>query len=209
MAFRMRDVSVSTPVAVFVSRHDHCLLDLLWRWRRGELPVEIVQVVSNPPRPGRRCRVVGVPYAQIPMSRETKAAVEQRQLELIAGRVALVVLARYMPILSGDFLRRADAPVINVHRSFLTAFAGAGPYERAKERGVKLIGATAHYATEDLDEGPSSSRTSCGSRIGRPSPSSPAAARTSSARSSPARSPGIARTACSSTTGRRSSSDHP
>jgi formyltetrahydrofolate deformylase len=88
------------------------------------------------------------------VTRATKADAEQRQLDLLAGRVDLVVMARYMQILSGDLLERIGVPVINIHHSFLPAFAGAGPYERAKERGVKLIGATAHYATEDLDEGP-------------------------------------------------------
>ncbi|WP_445186341.1 formyltetrahydrofolate deformylase [Pseudonocardia sp. Cha107L01] len=154
MTFRLRDVSVPPRVAVFVSRYDHCLLDLLWRWRRGELPIDIVQVVSNHPDLEVEVAGFGVPYEHIPVTRATKADAEQRQLDLLAGRVDLVVMARYMQILSGDLLERIGVPVINIHHSFLPAFAGAGPYERAKERGVKLIGATAHYATEDLDEGP-------------------------------------------------------
>jgi formyltetrahydrofolate deformylase len=154
MQFRLHDVSVPARVALFVSRHDHCLLDLLWRWRRGELPIEVVQVVSNHPDLAGDVAAFDVPYAHIPVTGPTKAEAERRQLELLAGRVDLVVLARYMQILSGDFLHRVGVPVINIHHSFLPAFAGAGPYERAKERGVKLIGATAHYATEDLDEGP-------------------------------------------------------
>jgi formyltetrahydrofolate deformylase len=95
-----------------------------------------------------------VPFEHVPVTRATKPLTERRQLELLAGRVDLIVLARYMQILSGDFLDRVGVPVINIHHSFLPAFAGAGPYERARQRGVKLIGATAHYATEDLDEGP-------------------------------------------------------
>jgi formyltetrahydrofolate deformylase len=137
-------------VALFVSRYDHCLLDLLWRARRGELPMSVVQVVSNHPDLEADVAAFGVPFAHVPVTRATKRDAEQRQLDLLAGRVDLVVLARYMQVLSGDFLDRVG----NIHHSFLPAFAGAGPYERAKQRGVKLIGATAHYATEDLDEGP-------------------------------------------------------
>ncbi|WP_311931743.1 formyltetrahydrofolate deformylase [Microbispora sp. H11081] len=152
--FRFRDASAPTRVALFVSRYDHCLLDLLWRTRRGELPVEVCQVVSNHPDLAGTVASFGVPYEHIPVTGDTKEEAEQRQLDLLRGRVDLIVLARYMQILSGSFLKRAGVPVINIHHSFLPAFPGAGPYERAKERGVKLIGATAHYATEDLDEGP-------------------------------------------------------
>ena len=152
--FQFRDAAATTRVAVFVSRYDHCLLDLLWRTRRAELPMEVVQVVSNHPDLAADVAGFGVPFERIPVTRATKPEAEQRQLELLRGTVDLVVLARYMQILSADFLDRIGVPVINIHHSFLPAFAGAGPYERAKERGVKLIGATAHYATEDLDEGP-------------------------------------------------------
>ena len=103
----------------------------------------------------RWCLTFGIPFAHIPVTAETKAVAEERQLDLLRARgVELIVLARYMQTLSGDFLVRAGAPVINIHHSFLPAFAGAGPYSQAKQRGVKLIGATAHYATEDLDDGP-------------------------------------------------------
>ena len=152
--YRFRDASAATRVAVFVSRYDHCLLDLLWRTRRGELPIDVVQVVSNHPDLATDVAGFGVPFEHTPVTRETKSAAEGRQLELLRDRVDLVVMARYMQILSADFLERIGVPVINIHHSFLPAFAGAGPYERAKDRGVKLIGATAHYATEDLDEGP-------------------------------------------------------
>ncbi|GJF02108.1 formyltetrahydrofolate deformylase [Pseudonocardia sp. D17] len=152
--YRFREVAVPTRVALFVSRYDHCLLDLLWRARRGELPIDVVTVVSNHPDLADDVASFGVPFEHVPVTRATKPQAEQRQLDLLRGRVDLVVLARYMQILSGDFLDRVGVPVINIHHSFLPAFAGAGPYERARERGVKIIGATAHYATEDLDEGP-------------------------------------------------------
>ncbi|MEU8205164.1 formyltetrahydrofolate deformylase [Streptosporangium sp. NPDC049046] len=152
--FRFRAASVPTRVALFVSRYDHCLLDLLWRARRGELPIEVCQVVSNHPDLAEEVSSFGVAFEHIPVTRATKPEAERRQLDLLKGNVDLVVLARYMQILSGDFLDRIGVPVINIHHSFLPAFAGAGPYEQAKERGVKIIGATAHYATEELDEGP-------------------------------------------------------
>ena len=152
--FHLRDASSTTRVALFVSRYDHCLLDLLWRARRGELPISVVQVVSNHPDLEADVAAFGVPFAHIPVTRATKGDAEQRELDLLAGRVDLVVLARYMQVLSGDFLARVGVPVINIHHSFLPAFAGAGPYERARQRGVKLIGATAHYATAELDAGP-------------------------------------------------------
>jgi formyltetrahydrofolate deformylase len=152
--FQLRDTSRPARVAIFVSRYDHCLLDLLWRVRRGELPASIVQVISNHPDLRADVAAFGVPFEHIPVTKQTKPESERRQLELLSGRVDLVVLARYMQILSGWFLGKVNVPVINIHHSFLPAFAGAGPYERARERGVKLIGATAHYATEDLDEGP-------------------------------------------------------
>jgi formyltetrahydrofolate deformylase len=153
-AFRFRDATAITRVAVFVSRYDHCLLDLLWRTRRNELPIDVVQVVSNHGDLALDVAGFGVPFEHIPVTKETKPVAEQRQLKLLRGRVDLVVLARYMQILSADFLDQIGVPVINIHHSFLPAFAGARPYEKAKDRGVKLIGATAHYATKDLDEGP-------------------------------------------------------
>ncbi len=152
--FRFRAAAAPTRVALFVSRYDHCLLDLLWRARRGELPIEVSQVVSNHPDLADEVASFGAAFEHVPVTRATKPAAEQRQLDLLRDRVDLVVLARYMQVLSGDFLDRVGVPVINIHHSFLPAFAGAGPYEQAKERGVKLIGATAHYATEELDEGP-------------------------------------------------------
>jgi formyltetrahydrofolate deformylase len=154
MQWRLEPATRRKRVAIFVSRYEHCLLDLLWRWRRDELHMDIVAVVSNHPDLEAEVAAFGVPYHHIPVTSGTKSQAEQRQLDLLAGKVDLVALARYMQILSGDFLARIGAPVINIHHSFLPAFAGSQPYMRAHDRGVKLIGATAHYATEDLDEGP-------------------------------------------------------
>jgi len=155
MRFHINDASRPKRVAIMVSRYDHCLLDLLWRARRGELDMEIGLVVSNWPDLAAEVDRFGVPYEHVPVTRDTKPQAEARELELMGGGAFdLIVLARYMQVLSADFLDRIGTPIINIHHSFLPAFAGAGPYERAKERGVKLIGATAHYVTEDLDEGP-------------------------------------------------------
>jgi formyltetrahydrofolate deformylase len=141
-------------MAIFVSRHDHCLLDLLWRRRRGELDAEILAVISNHPDLEAEAEAAGVPFHHVPVEAADKGRAEDRLIELLDGRAELVVLARYMQILSGGFLERLAAPVINIHHSFLPAFPGANPYRRAHDRGVKLIGATAHYVTEQLDEGP-------------------------------------------------------
>ncbi len=142
-------------VAVFCSKEPHCLYDLLLRQRLGELPGEIVLVVSNHEDARPAADYFGVPFVVTPVTRENKADAEAKQLELLTERgIDLVVLARYMQILSPEFVERWRGRVINIHHSFLPAFAGARPYHQAKARGVKLIGATAHYATEDLDEGP-------------------------------------------------------
>jgi formyltetrahydrofolate deformylase len=141
-------------IAILVSRHDHCLVELLWRWRRGELDADVVAVISNHRDLEQETLAAGVPYHHIPVEKGHKARAEERMLELLAGNVDLLVLARYMQVLSGDFLARVAIPAINIHHSFLPAFAGADPYRRAREQGVKLIGATAHYVTEQLDDGP-------------------------------------------------------
>lgn len=145
-----------TPrMAVFVSKQGHCLWDMLSRVESGEWNVQIPLIISNHPRFEAAARQFDIPYHHIPMSAETKAQQERRQLDLLAEHnVDLVVLARYMQILSPTFLDGFGKPIINIHHSFLPAFAGARPYHRAYERGVKIIGATAHYATADLDEGP-------------------------------------------------------
>jgi formyltetrahydrofolate deformylase len=152
--YKLIDAKRRKKVALFVSRYDHCLLDLLWRWRRGELDMDVIAVVSNHPDLQEEVARFGVPYHHIPVTKDNKTDAEQAQIDLLAGEAELVIMARYMQVLSADFLQRIGCPVINIHHSFLPAFAGAGPYQRAHDRGVKLIGATAHYATEDLDEGP-------------------------------------------------------
>jgi formyltetrahydrofolate deformylase len=154
MTWRLWDTAVKKRVAILVSRYDHCLLDLLWRIRRGELEAETVLVASNHPDLREEVEVFDLPYHHVPVDRDDKPAAEEKLLELLDGSCDFVVLARYMQILSGDFLERVGVPIINIHHSFLPAFAGRDPYARAKERGVKLIGATAHYVTEELDAGP-------------------------------------------------------
>ena len=141
-------------ITILVSRHDHCLLDLLWRWRRDELDGDVVAVISNHEDLRHETEAAGVPYHHVPVPADGKPEAEAAMLDLLAGRADLLVLARYMQVLSGDFLERLSMPAINIHHSFLPAFAGANPYRQARERGVKLIGATAHYVTAQLDDGP-------------------------------------------------------
>ena len=142
-------------VAVFVSKYDHCLYDLLLRERSGELEGDIVLVVSNHPDLEPVAQQFGLPFHVFPITADTKADQEAREIELLhSSQIDLVVLARYMQVLTGDFISRFPSRIINIHHSFLPAFIGGRPYHQAHERGVKLIGATAHYATTDLDEGP-------------------------------------------------------
>ena len=141
--------------AVFVSKADHCFHDLALRWRAGEFSGELVAVVGNHPDLGDAAKIYGLPFFHVPITGSTKAEAEARQLGLLREfKVDLLILARYMQVLSGEFLEAGQRPVINIHHSFLPAFAGGRPYHQAHARGVKLIGATAHYATRDLDEGP-------------------------------------------------------
>ncbi len=141
-------------VALWCSRQDHCLLDLLWRWRAGELKCDVVLVLSNHPDLEPVARQFGLPFLHVPVTADTKAAAEALQLEALRERgVELVVLAKYMQVLSDGFIQ-AFPSIINIHHSFLPAFAGAMPYHQAHARGVKVIGATAHYVTPDLDAGP-------------------------------------------------------
>jgi formyltetrahydrofolate deformylase len=154
MEWYLHDAAQPKRVAILVSREDHCLLDLLWRWRRGELHCDIPLVISNHLDSADDVATFGVRYEHVPVAKGEKPAAEAKMLELLSGQFDVVVLARYMQILSGDFLGGVGCPVINIHHSFLPAFAGADPYRRAKERGVKVIGATAHYVTEELDAGP-------------------------------------------------------
>jgi formyltetrahydrofolate deformylase len=153
MEHRFSESSERRRVAIMVSREDHCLSDLLWRWRSGELGAEVTAVVSNHPEHAGQVEQLGLPFHHVPVEPAKRGEAEESVLGLI-GAVDLLVLARYMQILSAEFLERLDAPAINIHHSFLPAFVGADPYGRAHERGVKLIGATAHYVTEELDAGP-------------------------------------------------------
>lgn len=141
-------------VAIFASREEHCLEELLWRWEAGDLRADIVMVVSN--HPDLEAVVAGrdIPFYYVPVMPNRKQEAEQAQLALLEGRADLVVLARYMQILSGDFVRHWPNRIINIHPSFLPAFPGPQAYEQAYRRGVKLIGATAHYVAEELDAGP-------------------------------------------------------
>jgi formyltetrahydrofolate deformylase len=155
MRWELKLSSVKPRMAIFVSKFDHCLADLLYRWQAGELYCEIPIIVSNHPDTHWLAEAYKVPFRHLAVTKETKAEVEAAQLALLdAHRVDFIVLARYMQVLSADFIRHYPNRIINIHHSFLPAFHGAKPYHRAYERGVKLIGATSHYVTEVLDDGP-------------------------------------------------------
>jgi formyltetrahydrofolate deformylase len=142
-------------VAIFVSKYDHCLVDLLYRHHAGELACDIPLIISNHPDAKRQADFYGIPFHVIPVAAGNKAEAERKQIALLREHgVELIVLARYMQILSADFVRAFPQRIINIHHSFLPAFIGAKPHQKAFERGVKLIGATAHYVSETLDEGP-------------------------------------------------------
>lgn len=157
MAASVRFADERIPLGVLASRQPHCLADLLMRWSAGELPADLRVVVSNHPDHRDLCESLGVPYVHLPVGATPadKAIQERAVLDTLAEHgVELVVMARYMQILSPRFIAAHPNRVINIHHSFLPAFVGANPYRQAHDRGVKLIGATAHYATDDLDEGP-------------------------------------------------------
>jgi formyltetrahydrofolate deformylase len=155
MRLNVADENKKKRVCLFVSKFDHCLYDILLRHRAGELRCEIPLIISNHPDLQRTAEQFDVDYHHIPKSRETKPEQEVRELALIDEyKVDLIVLARYMQVLSDEFVRKHEHKIINIHHSFLPAFVGGKPYHQAHERGVKLIGATAHYATAELDEGP-------------------------------------------------------
>ncbi|MDR1627141.1 MAG: formyltetrahydrofolate deformylase [Spirochaetia bacterium] len=142
-------------IAIFVSKLDHCLYDLLLRTREGELRGDIAMIVSNHEELAPVAEYFGVPFHVIPVTARTKAAAEARELELLrAEKIDLVILARYMQVLGGAFVAEFENRIINIHHSFLPAFVGAKPYHQAFERGVKIIGATSHYVTPELDQGP-------------------------------------------------------
>lgn len=151
----LRDESVRKRVLIMVSKFDHCLGDLLYRWKNGELAIDLPLVVSNHFDCQELVACHGIPFVHLPVAPATRAAAEQRLVELVdEHRVDVVVLARYMQILSDRFATRLYGQIINIHHSFLPSFKGAKPYHQAHERGVKIIGATAHYVTPELDEGP-------------------------------------------------------
>jgi formyltetrahydrofolate deformylase len=155
MRYEVRPSCRRTGVAILVSKQDHCLADLLQRHKRDELHIDIPVIISNHDTCAGWAELFKIPFFVCPVTKETKLQQEQQVLSLLKDhRVELVVMARYMQILSANFLSRVGCPVINIHHSFLPAFSGANPYRQAYDRGVKIIGATAHYATDDLDEGP-------------------------------------------------------
>ncbi|HEY7723810.1 MAG TPA: formyltetrahydrofolate deformylase, partial [Anaeromyxobacteraceae bacterium] len=153
MEWSLRAAGDRKRVAILVSRQDHAMLELLWQWRRGDLHCEIGPVVSNHPDLRDAAESQGVAFHHVPNTPQIRAAAEKQMLELLGG-VDLVVLARYMQIVSPAFVDRFPSRIINVHHSFLPAFAGADPYRQAYDRGVKIVGATAHYVTAELDAGP-------------------------------------------------------
>jgi len=155
MSWELHESAHQPEIVVLVSREGHCLNDLLYRWRSGYLPGRIAAVASNHPDLERLTAPYDVPFHHLPVTPDTRAEQEQQILDLVAATGAeLVVLARYMQILSGTLCDAPPGRIINIHHSFLPSFRGGKPYEQAFERGVKLIGATAHYVTADLDEGP-------------------------------------------------------
>jgi len=154
MEWRLVPATDRKKVAVLVSKQDHALLELLWSWKRGDLRADVTIVISNHPDLRSAVEPFGVLFEHVPNTRETRAAAEARMLELLDGRADLLVLARYMQILSPELTARFANRIINIHHSFLPAFAGADPYRQAHDRGVKIVGATAHYVTAELDAGP-------------------------------------------------------
>ncbi len=155
MEWSLSDSARRPNVALFVSKYDHCLADLLYRHRSGELACEIPLIISNHPDVQSLVDFYRIPLEVVPVTKENKSAAEKRQLELLAPlKIDLIVLARYMQVLSPDFIRQYPHRIINIHHSFLPAFVGGKPHHQAYQRGVKLVGATSHYVTEVLDDGP-------------------------------------------------------
>ena len=141
--------------AIFVSKYDHCIQDILWRQNMGEFEIEIPLIISNHPDLEPLAQQYGIPFRVFPINKENKAEQEDRELELLKEKqIDTIILARYMQILSPEFVSKYPSRIINIHHSFLPAFVGSKPYNQAYERGVKIIGATSHYVTADLDEGP-------------------------------------------------------
>lgn len=155
MSVQFHQASVLPKIAIMVSKYDHVLMELLWRYQRHEIPAEIVMIISNHEDLRQAVAPFGIPFHVIPVTSATKPEAEAQAIALMeSAKVDCVVLARYMQILSGDFISHFPHKIINIHHSFLPAFIGANPYQQAFSKGVKLIGATAHYVTQDLDMGP-------------------------------------------------------
>ncbi|MFC5446765.1 formyltetrahydrofolate deformylase [Paenibacillus aestuarii] len=154
MEWSLSLASQKKRLAIFVSKEDHALLELLWHWRAGDLNADIAMVISNHPDMRELVEPFGIPYHHIPVTADTKAEAERRQLEVVGDKVDAIILARYMQIVSPSFIKHYTNRIINIHHSFLPAFVGGKPYAQAHNRGVKIIGATAHYVTDELDGGP-------------------------------------------------------
>ncbi|APQ58501.1 MULTISPECIES: formyltetrahydrofolate deformylase [Paenibacillus] len=154
MEWTISAVSRKKKLAIFVSKEDHCLVELLWQWQAGDLDADISLVVSNHPDMKEYVESFGIPYHYIPVTADTKPEAERRQLDVIGEDIDVIILARYMQIISPKFIEHYRNRIINIHHSFLPAFVGGKPYAQAYNRGVKIIGATAHYVTEELDGGP-------------------------------------------------------
>lgn len=154
MEWTINQVSRKKRLAIFVSKEDHCLVELLWHWQAGDLDADIAMVISNHNDMRSYVESFGIPFHHISVTADTKKEAEQKQLEVIGSDIDLIVLARYMQIISPLFIEHFRNRIINIHHSFLPAFVGGKPYAQAYDRGVKIIGATAHYVTEELDGGP-------------------------------------------------------
>lgn len=154
MQWNIYEVSKKKRLAIFVSKEDHCLVELLWQWQAGDLAADIAMVISNHNDMREYVEQFGIPYYHVPITKETKGIAERQHLEIVEGRADVIVLARYMQIISPKFIEQYANRIINIHHSFLPAFVGGKPYAQAYERGVKIIGATAHYVTDELDGGP-------------------------------------------------------
>lgn len=154
MDWSVSSASQTKRLAVFVSKEDHCMRELLWQWQAGDLNAEIAMVISNHPDMRPLVESFGIPFHHVPVTADTKREAELQHMELIEGKADVIVLARYMQIVSSSFIAQFTNRIINIHHSFLPAFVGGKPYAQAYDRGVKIIGATAHYVTEELDGGP-------------------------------------------------------
>jgi len=155
MRWQLASSADKSKVVIMVSKHDHCLNDLLYRYRTGDLQIDIAAIISNHPDLEELAKWHGIPYYHLPISKETKTAQEAKVWQIIEDSEAdLVVLARYMQVLSSEMCKKLSGKAINIHHSLLPGFKGARPYYQAYDRGIKLVGATAHYVSDDLDEGP-------------------------------------------------------